>query len=160
MGPRGIRAIQVICDDSSRSSWFGRPEGSPITERLVRTEHIAALEVEFHVSSRAPSLIRRICTNCFLLQGYKLVSFSVAEATKLLERLPEERNLSLRDGALWYPNVPGVGLDLKRHHLQENSCPLLDTGLWPGSYLEGRKYLAPVLDSSLRPLRCGGDIRH
>lgn len=112
VGPRGIRAIQVICDDSSRSSWFGRPEGSPITERLVRTEHIAALEVEFDVSSRAPSLIRRICTKCFLLQGYKLVSLSVAEPTKPLERLSEERKPSLRDGALWYPNVPGVGLDL------------------------------------------------
>ena len=43
VGPRGIRAIQVICDDGTRSSWFGRPEGSSITERLVRTERIAAL---------------------------------------------------------------------------------------------------------------------
>ena len=112
VGPRGIRAIQVICDDGTRSSWFGRPESSQITERLVRTERIVALEVEFDVSSSAPSLIRRTCTNCFLLQGYKLVSLSVAEATKPLEKLPEERKSSLRDDALWYPNVPGVGLCL------------------------------------------------
>ena len=112
VGPRGIQAIQVICDDGTRSSWFGRPESSPITERLVRTERIAALEVEFDVSSSTLSLIHRTCTNSFLSRGFKLVSISVAEATKPLEKLPEARKSSLRDDALWYPNVPGVDLCL------------------------------------------------
>lgn len=111
VGPRGIRAMQVICDDGTRSPWFGRPKNSPITERLVRTERIVALEVEFDVSSCAPSLIRRICTNCFLFQGYKLVTLSVAEATSL-ENMPEAQKPSLRDAALWYPSVPNVDLCL------------------------------------------------
>ena len=104
VGPRGIRAIQVICDDGTRSPWFGRLKNSPITERLVRTERIVALEIEFDVSSCASSLIRRICTKSFLLQGYKLVTLSVAEATSL-EKISEEQKSSLRDAALWYPSV-------------------------------------------------------
>lgn len=87
VGPRGIRAIQVIC---TRSPWFGRP----ITERLVRTVRIVALEVEFDVSSCASSLIRRICTNCFLLQGYKLVTLPVAEATSLEKMSEASENAS------------------------------------------------------------------
>jgi hypothetical protein len=51
VGPRGIRALQVICDDGTRSPWFGRPKDSPITERLQRTKPITALEVGFDVSS-------------------------------------------------------------------------------------------------------------
>jgi hypothetical protein len=53
VGPRGIRALQVICDDGTRSPWFGRPRNSPITERLARTKCITALKVGFDVSSIA-----------------------------------------------------------------------------------------------------------
>ena len=35
VGPRGIRALQVICDDGTRSPWFGRLGKSPIKERLA-----------------------------------------------------------------------------------------------------------------------------
>ncbi|MCJ1349887.1 hypothetical protein MMC31_008130, partial [Peltigera leucophlebia] len=92
VGPRGIRAIQVICDDGTRSPWFGCPKSSPLTERLVRTKCIVALEVEF--------------------DGYKLVSLSVAEATRPHEDMSEAQKPSLRNDALWYPSVPGVDLCL------------------------------------------------
>lgn len=55
VGPRGIRALQVIRDDGTRSPWFGRPRSSPVTERLVCTRCITALEVGFDVSSIADS---------------------------------------------------------------------------------------------------------
>lgn len=50
MGPRGIRAIQVIGVDQHTSKWFGCPTESPVTERLAGCESISALEVGFDVS--------------------------------------------------------------------------------------------------------------
>ena len=50
VGPRGIRALQVIGMDESISRWFGCPKGSPITRRLTNFESITALEVGFDVS--------------------------------------------------------------------------------------------------------------
>ena len=67
VGPRGIRALQVICDDGTRSPWFGRPGNTPITERLVRSKCITALEVGFDVSSSAYRGTLGIHTNFFAL---------------------------------------------------------------------------------------------
>ena len=53
VGPRGIRALQVICGDGTRSPWFGRSGDTPITGRLARSNCITALEVGFDVSSIA-----------------------------------------------------------------------------------------------------------
>ena len=50
MGPRGIRAIQVIGVDQHTSKWVGCPTESPVTERLACCEFISALEVGFDVS--------------------------------------------------------------------------------------------------------------
>ena len=50
MGPRGIRAIQVIGVNEHTSKWFGCPTESPVTERLAGCESISALEVGFDVS--------------------------------------------------------------------------------------------------------------
>ena len=50
MGPRGIRAIQVIGVDQHTSKWVGCPTESPVTERLAGCESISALEVGFDVS--------------------------------------------------------------------------------------------------------------
>ena len=48
----GLRALQLVNQDDSRSDWIGCPNGSAITERLARLDSIAALEVGFDVSTR------------------------------------------------------------------------------------------------------------
>lgn len=50
MGPRGLRALQVIGGDGRVSKWLGCPEESPVTERLAGFESIGALEVGVDVS--------------------------------------------------------------------------------------------------------------
>ena len=115
----------------------------------MRTERSVALEVEFDASSCASSLIRRICTNCFLLQGYKLVTISVAEATRL-EKMSEAQKSSLRDAALWYLSVPNVDLCLNEASF---------TGEPPSAFryrplLESRKVYGSGTWLSLRPLQC------
>ena len=51
---RGIRALQVVCQDGTRSPWFGRPQNTPITERLVCMTRIVALDALFDVSLTCP----------------------------------------------------------------------------------------------------------
>ena len=50
IGPRGIRALQVVSANRYISKWFGRPTESPVTERLAGFESISALEVGLDVS--------------------------------------------------------------------------------------------------------------
>jgi hypothetical protein len=50
VGPRGIRALQVIFRDGTQSPWFGRPVNTPITERLRCSTRIVAFGIEFDVS--------------------------------------------------------------------------------------------------------------
>ena len=52
VGSRGVHALQLINGDGSLSGWIGRPNDSPITERLAHLDCIAALEVSFDVSKR------------------------------------------------------------------------------------------------------------
>ncbi|KAH0558968.1 hypothetical protein GP486_004412 [Trichoglossum hirsutum] len=85
-GSRGIRALKVVGEDGSPSEWVGRPNNSPITERLARFNSVAALEVGF--------------------DGYKIVSFGVSEEVSPSVQTPKVQNLSLRETALWYPTVP------------------------------------------------------
>ncbi|KAK3178681.1 hypothetical protein OEA41_000818 [Lepraria neglecta] len=92
VGPRGIRALQVIRDDGTRSPWFGRPRSSPVTERLACTKCITALEVGF--------------------DGYKLVTLAVAEPTRPLDQISEPQEPSLQHAALWYPTIPDTDLCL------------------------------------------------
>ena len=54
MGPRGIRAIQVIGVSEHTSKWFGCPTESLVTERLAGCESISALEVGFDASPLVP----------------------------------------------------------------------------------------------------------
>jgi hypothetical protein len=48
---RGIRALQVVCQDGTRSPWFGRPENALITNRLCCAERVVAIEAGLDVSS-------------------------------------------------------------------------------------------------------------
>ena len=48
---RGIRALQVICQDGTRSPWFGCPVNALITNRLCGAERVVALGAGFDVSS-------------------------------------------------------------------------------------------------------------
>jgi hypothetical protein len=50
VGSRGIRALQIVSSDGRTSRWFGSHRNSPVTERLVDTESIRALEVGVDVS--------------------------------------------------------------------------------------------------------------
>jgi hypothetical protein len=50
VGERGIRALQVVCQDGTQSPWLGCPQNTPITERLVCTTRIVALDALFDVS--------------------------------------------------------------------------------------------------------------
>jgi hypothetical protein len=54
VGDRGIRALQVVCQDGTQSPWFGRPQNTPITERLVCATRIVALDALFDVSLTRP----------------------------------------------------------------------------------------------------------
>ena len=47
---RGIRALQVVCQDGTRSPWFGRPENALITNRLCCAERVVAIEAGLDVS--------------------------------------------------------------------------------------------------------------
>ena len=53
MNERGICALQVVCQDGTQSPWFGSPD-TPITERLVCTTRIVALDTIFDVSLTRP----------------------------------------------------------------------------------------------------------
>jgi hypothetical protein len=48
---RGIRALQVVCQDGTCSPWFGCPENAVITNRLYCAERVMAIEAGFDVSS-------------------------------------------------------------------------------------------------------------
>lgn len=52
MGTRGLRALQVVSQDASRSEWIGCANGSPITERLAHFNFLAGLDVGFDVSTQ------------------------------------------------------------------------------------------------------------
>ena len=54
VGERGIRALQVVFQNGSHSPWFGRPQNTPITKRLVCTTPIVALDALFDVSLIRP----------------------------------------------------------------------------------------------------------
>ncbi|KAH8692355.1 hypothetical protein BGW36DRAFT_44910 [Talaromyces proteolyticus] len=92
MGPRGIQALQVINCDGRISRWFGCPSNSPVTERLVCSEVINALEIG--------------------LDGYKITSLSISgqELSHVSKSMPQ--NSSLRKVSLWYPAVPHSDLYL------------------------------------------------
>ncbi|KAL8828532.1 MAG: hypothetical protein Q9170_006562 [Blastenia crenularia] len=92
MGPRGIRAIQVIGVNGYTSKWFGCPTESPVTERLAGCESISALEVGF--------------------DGYKIVSLAVAEPNLPCVPQPGAHCSPLRPTALWYPTVPSPNVCL------------------------------------------------
>ena len=51
VGSRGIRALQIIREDHSTSSWFGQNINCPVSQRLANADAIAALKVAFDVSS-------------------------------------------------------------------------------------------------------------
>ena len=51
MGSRGIQALQVVNCDGRVTRWFGCPRNSPVTERLVDSEAIRALEIGLDVMS-------------------------------------------------------------------------------------------------------------
>jgi hypothetical protein len=51
MGSRGIQALQVVNGDGRVTRWFGCPRNSPVTERLVGSEAISALEIGLDVMS-------------------------------------------------------------------------------------------------------------
>ena len=51
IGRRGIHALQVVCQDSTRSPWFGNPANALITNHLCRASRVLALEAELDVSS-------------------------------------------------------------------------------------------------------------
>lgn len=76
---RGIRALQVVCKDGIQSPWFGHPQDTPITERLVCATQIMALEAQFDVSLSTPLLspfsssslfLTFVLTNTGLQTGY------------------------------------------------------------------------------------------
>ncbi|KAL9131737.1 MAG: hypothetical protein Q9217_000412 [Psora testacea] len=92
IGPRGIRALQVISGDGTRSRWFGCPKNSPITERLRGPKSIAALKVGF--------------------DGYKLVTLGLAGNAQPCNQTSITQQPPLRENALWYPTVPDVKLYL------------------------------------------------
>ncbi|KAH0550938.1 hypothetical protein GP486_007698 [Trichoglossum hirsutum] len=92
IGPRGIRALQVIGGNGCASKWFGCPRDSPVTERLVGFESISALEVG--------------------IDGYKIVSLATARLNLPHVPRPAEQGPSLRTTALWYPTVPSPDLYL------------------------------------------------
>ena len=50
VGSRGIRALQIVSSNGRISRWFGSHKNSPVTERLVDTESIPALQVGVDVS--------------------------------------------------------------------------------------------------------------
>lgn len=51
MGSRGIQALKVVNGDGRVTRWFGCPRNSPVTERLVGSEAISALEIGLDVMS-------------------------------------------------------------------------------------------------------------
>jgi hypothetical protein len=51
LGQRGIHALQVVCQDSTRSPWFGHPANALITNHLCRTNWVMALGAELDVCS-------------------------------------------------------------------------------------------------------------
>ncbi|KAH0538229.1 hypothetical protein FGG08_005148 [Glutinoglossum americanum] len=92
IGPRGIRALQVIIGDGHASKWFGCPRDSPVTERLANFGSISALEVG--------------------VDGYKIVSLAIATLNLPHVLRPVAQGLQLRATALWYPTVPSPDLCL------------------------------------------------
>lgn len=53
MGSRGIQGLQVVQCDGRVTRWFGCPRNSPVTERLVGSEAIGAIEIGLDVKSAA-----------------------------------------------------------------------------------------------------------
>ncbi|KAI9767966.1 MAG: hypothetical protein M1840_005278 [Geoglossum simile] len=92
MGPRGVRALQVISSGGRASKWFGCPKDLPVTECLVGFESISALEVG--------------------IDGYKIVSLATATLNLPHVLWPVAQGPQLRATALWYPTVPSPDLCL------------------------------------------------
>ncbi|KAL9100090.1 MAG: hypothetical protein Q9163_004498 [Psora crenata] len=104
VGTRGIQALQFMTCAEQLSQWFGRPDGLPRTRRLVTSECIATLEAGF--------------------DGFKMVSLAIVETT--YPRLPvsADEAESLRETALWFPEIP------ERHlYLNETSFTGIKTPL-------------------------------
>ena len=112
IGPRGIRALQVINGEKTRSRWLGCPRNSPITERLRGSGSTAALKVGFDVSLLNPPFPPTVNSNSLTFQGYKLVALGLAGKARPYNQNWTTQNLSLREDALWYPAVPDVDLCL------------------------------------------------
>ncbi|KAL9103785.1 MAG: hypothetical protein Q9163_001194 [Psora crenata] len=102
IGPRGIRAIQVIGLNKHTSKWFGCPMESPVTERLAGCESISALKVGF--------------------DGYKIISLAVAEPNLPCVSEPGAHVPYLRTTALWYPTVPSPDVCLNDESFT-GECP-------------------------------------
>ena len=49
VGSRGIRALQIICEDNTASCWLGQYENCPISQRLFHAGAITALRAAFDV---------------------------------------------------------------------------------------------------------------
>ncbi|KAI9781319.1 MAG: hypothetical protein M1839_006112 [Geoglossum umbratile] len=113
MGPRGVRALQVISGNGRASKWFGCPKDSPVTERLVGFESISALEVG--------------------IDGYKIVSLAIAMPNLSHVPWPVSQGPSLRATALWYPTVPSPDLCLNDESFTGQSP--LSAGYQPLSWI-------------------------
>ena len=109
VGSRGIQALQIINDKGYISPWFGCPKESPKTRRLVVLRSVAAIEASFDVSK-----FFRLITSVIahgIWQGYKMVSLGVAEKFSPGIEMSIQTK-TLRDSALWYPDIPESGLCL------------------------------------------------
>lgn len=62
MGSRGIQALQVVNRDRRVSRWFGCPNNSPVTQRLVCSGAVDALEIGIDVMSATIYIINRLLT--------------------------------------------------------------------------------------------------
>ncbi|KAI9154959.1 F-box domain-containing protein [Paramyrothecium foliicola] len=101
VGSRGIHAIKCMTDDGELE-WCGDPAESPVTKRVAIQKPITALEIGF--------------------DGCKVVSISVTEDSLPRSSQACNQGLSnLRESGIWYPSVPGPGLNLN-----EGSFPQRD----------------------------------
>ncbi|KAI9677028.1 MAG: hypothetical protein M1817_006867 [Caeruleum heppii] len=120
VGARGVRALRVLLGGDTFSEWFGSPEGLPRTLRLCSPRALSALKVGLDVYT----LLIGVEVAADLYKGFKIVSLGVLQATEPRDSHLGGGRRSLRETALWYPDIPPSHLELNESSFTGRKAPL------------------------------------
>jgi hypothetical protein len=127
VGSGGIHALQFISPERQSSEWFGDPDGVPRTRRLAAYTPVTSLKAGFDVRTGHSDFASILTATS---QAFKMVSIAIEDQRPYTSTGRLKGGVSLRDSALWFPDIPS-------HHLCLNDA-----------YFKGRVSAA----SGFRPL--------